>query len=172
MQRNSSLEALAIDGNGWLYTLPERSGAEDAPFPVWRFRNGKWDQPFDLPRRGAFLPVGADFGPDGKIYMLERRFSGILGFASRVRRLTLGPDGVIDEQTVLESPTGRHDNLEGLAVWRDQAGAIRLTMISDDNFRFFHADRTCGIPPARLTGMRHAPKQRPFPSWGQVSATL
>ena len=28
----------------------------------------------------------------------------------------------------------RHDNLEGLAVWRDDSGAIRLTMISDDNF--------------------------------------
>ena len=44
MQRNSSLEALAIGPDGTLYTLPERSGREDRPFPVWRFRNGGWDQ--------------------------------------------------------------------------------------------------------------------------------
>jgi hypothetical protein len=30
---------------------------------------------------------------------------------------------------------GVQDNLEGLSVWRDIAGQIRLTLISDDNFR-------------------------------------
>jgi hypothetical protein len=38
---------------------------------------------------------------------------------------------------LLRSAAGTHDNLEGLAVWRDVGGHIRLTMISDDNFRFF-----------------------------------
>jgi hypothetical protein len=38
---------------------------------------------------------------------------------------------------LLETATGTYDNLEGLAVWRDDAGAIRLTMISDDNFKSF-----------------------------------
>ena len=54
MQNNSSLEVLAIDGSGALYTLPERSGVLTRPFPVYRFRDGKWDQPFALPRRGPF----------------------------------------------------------------------------------------------------------------------
>ena len=137
LQRNSALEALAIDAEGTLYTLPERSGREDRPFHVYRFRKGAWDQPFTLPRRGSFLPVGADFGPDGRFYLLERQFLGIMGFASRVRSFTLIGDGLTDEQTVLQTPSGRHDNLEGLSVWRDGNGAIRLTMISDDNFRFF-----------------------------------
>jgi hypothetical protein len=31
----------------------------------------------------------------------------------------------------------RHGNLEGLAVWQDALGTIRLTMLSDDNFNSF-----------------------------------
>lgn len=30
-----------------------------------------------------------------------------------------------------------HDNLEGISVWQDPDGRIRLTMISDDNFMVF-----------------------------------
>lgn len=137
MQINSALEALAIDATGTLYTLPERSGRPDRPFPVYRFRNGEWDQPFSLPRRGTFLAVAADFGPDGRFYLLEREFRGLLGFGSRVRSFMLTDIGAEDERTVLQTPSGRHDNLEGLSVWRDGDGKIRLTMISDDNFKFF-----------------------------------
>ena len=138
LQRNSSLEALAVDAEGTLYTLPERSGAQDVPFPLWRYRGGVWDQSFTLPRQGTFLPVAADFGPDGLFYLLERDFNGISGFASRVRRFAIDPEtGPGPGETLLETPPGTHDNLEGLAVWRDGGGAIRLTMISDDNFRFF-----------------------------------
>ena len=134
---NSGLEALAIDAEGTLYTLPERSADATAPFPVFRYKNGVWDQPFNLPRRGHFLAVGADIGPDGRFYLLEREFHGLSGFSSRVRRFTFGPEGLSHEETLLESVTGQHDNLEGLSVWRDNKGFLRLTMISDDNQRFF-----------------------------------
>ena len=137
LQNNSSLETLAIDAEGTLYTLPERSGKLSRPFPVFRYRGGTWDQPFSIPRRPPYLPVGGDFGPDGKFYLLERHMSGIFGFQSRVRRFDLGPDGVSGEETLLESKTGTHDNLEGISVWRDQSGAIRMTLIADDNFKFF-----------------------------------
>ncbi|WP_343080535.1 esterase-like activity of phytase family protein [Ostreiculturibacter nitratireducens] len=136
-QLNSGLEPLAIDADGTIYTMPERSGAKDLDFPVFRFRDGHWDQPFAVPRDGDWLPVGADFGPDGRLYLLERDFAGIFGFLSRVRRFeifgeTLGPGEVL-----FATRAGRHDNLEGIAVWRDEAGATRLTLISDDNFRAF-----------------------------------
>jgi hypothetical protein len=137
MQLNSSLEALAIDRDGALYTLPERSGQMSRPFPVFRYKNGKWTRPFKIPRRGEFLPVGADFGPDGRLYLLERHLSGIFGFQSRVRSFRITGNGIAEERTVLETATGTHDNLEGIAVWRDNAGDIRLTMVSDDNFRAF-----------------------------------
>ena len=137
MQRNSSLEALAIGPDGALYTMPERSGRKTRPFPVYRYQREKWTQPFSIPRRGEFLMVGADFGPDGRFYVLERYLSGIFGFRTRVRSFQIKGDTISDEIEVLQTATGTHDNLEGIAVWRDDTGRIRLTMISDDNFRIY-----------------------------------
>ena len=136
MQSNSSLEALAGDAAGTLYTLPERSGGVSVPFPVFRFKNGRWDQPFNLPRRGFFLAVDADIGPDGRFYLLEREFHGVSGFASRVRRFVINDDALSHEETLFETAPGQHDNLEGISVWRDATGFLRLTMISDDNLLF------------------------------------
>lgn len=137
LQANSALEALAIGPDGTLYTLPERSGEMGRPFPVWRYRDGTWDQPFALRRDGGYLAVGADIGPDGRFYLLEREFHGILGFSSRVRSFALSETALSDERTELQSGIGQHDNLEGISVWQDAAGHIRLTMIADDNFNFF-----------------------------------
>ncbi|MDU8910737.1 esterase-like activity of phytase family protein [Aestuariicoccus sp. MJ-SS9] len=136
MHPNAGMETLAIDADGALYAIPERSGALNQGFPVWRFRDGGWDNPFAIPRRAGFLPVGADFGPDGRFYLLERGFNGF-GFRSRVRAFTIDGDRLTGEETLLTTRTRRHDNLEGLSVWRDATGRIRLTLISDDNFRAF-----------------------------------
>lgn len=135
MQLNSSLEALAITPQGHLLTLPERSGGETKPFPVYRFDGKNWDVPFTIPRRGNFLPAGMDVGPDGKLYLLERWFRGI-GFSSRVRRFEFGDGELTNETTLIDSSLGAHDNLEGISVWHDGEN-IRLTMISDDNFKPF-----------------------------------
>ncbi len=132
MQNNAGLEAIAIAPDGALYTLPERSGRVERPFPVYRFRNGAWDVPFSIPRSGPFLLSGADVGPDGRLYLLERDFAGI-GFRSQVRSFDLTGG---DERIELESRIGQFDNLEGIAVWQDGQG-IRLTMISDDNQNWF-----------------------------------
>ncbi|SDW73046.1 esterase-like activity of phytase family protein [Litoreibacter albidus] len=137
LQSNSSLEALAIDGAGVLYTMPERSGDLNRPFPVFRLRNGRWDRALSIPRRDGFLPVGADFGPDGRLYLLERELAGLNGFASRVRSFKLERNALSDEREILRTTPGTHDNLEGLAVWATPEGVIRVTMISDDNFKFF-----------------------------------
>lgn len=134
LQDNSSLEALAADADGALYVLPERSGRRSRPFPVWRYADGVWSRAFEIPRRGSFLAVGADFGPDGRLYLLERRMPVPFRFATRVRRFGIEDGRIVSEETLLETPLGTHSNLEGLAVWRDGEGRIRLTMVSDDNF--------------------------------------
>lgn len=136
-QNNSGLEALAYDGDGVLYAIPERSGVLTRPFPVYRFKNDEWDQPFGIPRLPPYLVVGADFGPDGKFYVLERHLSGIFGFRTRVRRFEISGDSISAGEVLLETSAGKHDNLEGISIWRDSAGDIRVTMISDDNFRAF-----------------------------------
>ncbi|MDX8352576.1 esterase-like activity of phytase family protein [Cognatiyoonia sp. IB215182] len=132
LQSNSSFEALAIGLDGALYTLPERSGLATRPFPVFRYKEGVWDQPFEVPRTGPYLMAGADIGPDGRLYLLERDFAGV-GFRTRVRRFDLNGGS---EELILQTGLGVHDNLEGISVWEDADG-LRLTMISDDNFSFF-----------------------------------
>lgn len=135
--KNASFEALAIDGQGRLYAMAEDTRGGTGPFPVYRFDGSDWAAFGTLPREGAFLPVAADVGPDGLLYVLEREFLGLRGFASRVTRYQIGAAGAEEPETVMQSAPGAHDNLEGLSVWQDSTGAIRLTMISDDNFKFY-----------------------------------
>lgn len=132
MRINSGMEAIAIRGDT-VYAVPERSAREDLPFPILTFRDNQWGQAGEIRRDPRWLAVDADFGPDGWFYLLERDFRGILGFASRVRRMQLTDKGPVNEEILLTTRPLQYDNLEGLAVWHDGQG-IRLTMISDDNF--------------------------------------
>lgn len=133
--RNAGLEALAITPEGDLLTMPERWESSKPLTPVWRFRDGKWSTAFQLPRDEVWAPVGADVGPDGKLYVLERDFRGLRGFASRVRRYAMENDKIGPPEHILTTSLMQFDNLEGIAVWADGQG-IRITMISDDNFLF------------------------------------
>ena len=67
--------------------------------------------------------------------MLERQFT-LIGFRSRIRRFNLeAPD--LAEAVLWTSYALQHDNLEGISVWTDPAGDVRLTLVSDDNFQPF-----------------------------------
>ena len=134
LQQNSGIETLALDANGTLYAVPERSGALTRPFPVYRLAGGRWDKSWTIPREGTFVPVDADFGPDGRFYLLERDFKWLGGFATRLRRFDVTPQGFANEATLLRTHFGELDNMEGLAAWRDPEGRTRLTLVSDDNF--------------------------------------
>ncbi|MDJ0995293.1 MAG: esterase-like activity of phytase family protein [Dinoroseobacter sp.] len=136
MQLNSSLESLAIDDSGRLCTAPERSGRWERPFPAYCLEGGTWSQPFAIPRSGDFLLSGMDFGPDGRLYVLERALRTVF-FATRVRSFALDGDTLSDERTLIETPSGTHDNLEGISVWADKTGALRISLISDDNYNLF-----------------------------------
>ena len=131
--RNGSFEALAIDDQGRVYTLPEKNRTAQGDIPVYRWDGYKWSTPFVLPTRGSFLPVAADFDPDGRLYLLERTLS-LIGFRSRLRRWQITEDFPHTEEVLFETTTGAHDNLEGLSIWRDNQNRLRATMISDDNF--------------------------------------
>ena len=129
MQNNASLESLAA-ADGALLTMPERSGRFDKNFPIYLFDGTRWSVPRELSRDGPFLIAGADVGPDGYLYILERDFVGV-GFRSRIRRMDLA-DGATE--TLMVSAPWEYDNLEGISAWRDGEGRIRLTTVSDNNF--------------------------------------
>ena len=133
MRVNSGLEALAIRDDGTIFGIPERSGGPDKPFPILTYKEGTWSQMGEVRRDPRWLMVGADFGPDGWLYLLERDFKGLLGFSARVRRIRFDQDSVAEDQILLETRSLQYDNLEGISVWDDGQG-IRITMISDDNF--------------------------------------
>mgnify|MGYP005751729353 CR=1 FL=1 len=151
--RNAGYEALALDDRGRPVIVPEGSASPDAPFPVLVLEGGSWRSLGAIPRRGRFLPVGSDFGPDGRFYLLERDFLGPLGFASRVRSMILHEDGARDEIVLMQSSPLQYDNLEGISVWDDGA-QIRMTLISDDNFLFLQ--RTEVVEYVLAPGGRHA----------------
>lgn len=132
---NKSLEALAMDRRGRLFAIPELLDRATG-IRVFVLENNTWSTPFTLQGGGGFLPVGADFGPDGRFYLLERAWI-VLGFRTRVRRWDMIGGQPHNEELLLQTRMGTHGNLEGLAVWRDQQGRTRLTMLADDNFLFF-----------------------------------
>lgn len=165
LQRNSGLEVLAEAPGGGLLAVPERSGALERPFPVYRFDGGTWRRQGEIPRVPPHLPVGADLGPDGRLYLLERHFTG-LGFAIRIRSFAALPGGGFGEARIhLQSPVGRYDNLEGLAAWRDAEGAVRLLAVSDDNRHFLQRTELVEFRlPAPGGAPGAAPRPDPRPS--------
>ncbi len=94
--RNRKLEALAIDANGALYTLPEVASHRVNGFQLYALKEGFWQVVAQVPSRGFFMVVGADFGPDNLLYLLERSDSP-LGFWTRVRRFDLAQDDLAEE---------------------------------------------------------------------------
>ncbi|WP_300032842.1 esterase-like activity of phytase family protein [uncultured Roseobacter sp.] len=134
LPQNGGMEALAISADGTLFAIPEgvASGAWEA-LVYRRTHPHPWEQPFTLPLAEGFKPTGADFGPDGRLYLLERGLYPF-GFRSQIRSMAVTDTGFEDIRVILQTPLFTHGNLEGIAVWRDGTGQIRLTMVSDDNF--------------------------------------
>ena len=133
---NRQLEALAINSDGVLYTLPENPVKGINAFPLFAYKDDTWDIVAAISKIGRFKMVGADFGPDGLLYLLERAVTP-LGFRSRIRRFDLSKttaDKPLLGETLLSTWPSVHDNLEGISLWRDSDGQTRITMVADNNF--------------------------------------
>ena len=145
LPRNGGLEGLATAPDGALVAIaeePPRDGAPAAIVQGWRIA-GPWTQgaapsPFRLARSGGFSPTGAAFGPEGALYIIERRYHWTTGVAARVRRF-INPDFANGDLGAGESlATFRGglpiDNMEAIAVEAAPDGAMLITLLSDDNF--------------------------------------
>jgi hypothetical protein len=135
------LEALALPAAGplagTLVGVAERSSETScAGFLL----TGKQQGEFAVRRFGDFDATDLAPLPDGDLLLLERRFKVLGGIAMRLRRLpaaAIRPGAVVDGPVLIEADMGAEiDNMEGLAVHRGADGALRVTIISDDNFSF------------------------------------
>ena len=127
---NGGLEALAVDADGTLWTLPETP--IQGEFPLLQLRDMEWKKRGSLPQAGQFLPVGADFDARGRLYILERN-NQLWRFQSRIRRINNPTEDEKDIETLWESALGEYDNLEGIAILSNATSDIHLLLVSDDN---------------------------------------
>lgn len=130
---NTGIEALARDDQGRLWAIREASGSYARPFPIYIWDGAGFTEK-RLPRTSKHLVTGADFGPDGWLYITERRFSFTTGFDIRLRRLKFA-DGLepVAEETLMELPSvSKIDNIEAINVWREGNETLIL-IASDDN---------------------------------------
>ncbi|MCU4651680.1 esterase-like activity of phytase family protein [Roseibacterium sp. SDUM158016] len=135
---NGGYEGLAADARGDLWTLAEETPG-GGPTPLYRHSGGAWNHVASLPRTGGYKPVGIDFDDRGRLYVLERRFT-LGGFSSRITRYPVTRAGVGEGELLLQTPTGRHGNLEGISLWR-AGGVLIASAVADNNFRQPNATR-------------------------------
>lgn len=141
LRYNKGLEALAAspaDGDlkGALVAIGEQGKSYNDNMPgllIGGPRPGR----FNVKRDGDYDATDAAFLPGGDMALLERRFNLRHGIGMRIRRIKaadLKPGATVDGEILMEAGfTNQIDNMEGIAVHRNEAGDTILTLVSDDN---------------------------------------
>lgn len=133
---NSGFEALAILPEGRAIAIPERDPG-NLPPRVRIYARGAWLEGPVLPGVGSWHVTGAAWGPDNRLWILERRF-GILGPKTRIRRFSLEDSSqgfrLAQPEVLLERYLGPQSIWEGIAVRSVPAGIV-VMLVSDDNGR-------------------------------------
>lgn len=131
---NEGFEALAITPEGQLVAVLERATGKPPGYQTFLGRDGRWQAGPVLPAGGGFAAVGADFGPDGRFYLLERRVNLLARFSTRIRRFDYAQGAFGAAQTLMTSAPGALGNMEAISLWTDAAGQVVVSLVSDDNF--------------------------------------
>mgnify|MGYP002624132140 CR=1 FL=1 len=133
---NNGLEALAASEDGALIVGAEGGG--EATTPLWRAR---LDAPAPAranaryPLSGGFSLTALDRLPDGGYVALERFYAPVIGARARITRVASLGEGEVEaeELALIESPRPV-DNFEAIAAVSTPDGAVRVYIVSDDNF--------------------------------------
>ncbi len=136
---NQAFEALATLPDGRLLAIAEVSVAPGQAATV--IYDGKtWRRGPPLPVGRGFAITGADVGPDGCLYLVERRFGVATGFTFRVRRLA-GREGAWEDTPLYTSPAATLGNAEGISAWAAPDGRVVLSVVTDNGFLPLHKTR-------------------------------
>lgn len=139
---NQSFEAVCYAAHGpargTLIAIAERARkGENLPTRGFILQ-GAQKGAFDVKRTDNFDVTDCAFSPQGDLILLERRFGWFSGLAMRLRQIdprTIKPDSVLDGALLMEADRSTViDNMEGLAIHKNEKGETILTLVSDDNF--------------------------------------
>jgi len=136
---NSGIEALSTLPGGRLFAVGERVGAWGGEGLMGWVIAGKGADDLVYIQGPGFAPTGADRLED-RIYMVERSFSLLGGFRSRI--VTFPADKVRPGARVEGTELAAFrwgdlgENFEGIAARRGPDGRILLYLLADDNFSF------------------------------------
>ncbi len=134
---NTGIEALAPLEDGAFLALVEGGvRTADGDLAAWRIAGDQVQELGYVASRG-FVPTGAD-RLDDTIYVVERKFSLLGGFTSRIVTLpaaAVRPGARLVGQVLAElRPPLVGENFEGIAARRGPDGRVLLYLVSDDNF--------------------------------------
>jgi hypothetical protein len=142
---NDGIEALTVlaggPRKGALIALAESPLRGDKLHRGWIWISGK-PQPFSVAGVDGFGITDAASLSDGSVLIVERRFRWLEGLRVRLRLLAadgIAPGATATGEILLEASNANAeiDNLEALALSRDEEGETVVTLMSDDNFNRF-----------------------------------
>jgi hypothetical protein len=133
---DTGIEALVELEDGALLALSEATSTPKGDLAGWRIEPGRI-LPLSYSTSRGFVPTGAD-RLGSTIYVVERSFSMLRGFESRIVTLpaaAIRPGGRLVGHVLAElRPPLVGENFEGIAVRRGGDGRVLLYLVSDDNF--------------------------------------
>lgn len=139
LPENDGLEALTALADGRLFAAAEAPDSQEKTSPAWLIDPAAGAiTAFAISVDAPYAHTGAALGPDGQVYLIERRFSPALGVGAQIRRFDPRSfaEGAVAEGTLVARLEGdvTVDNMEGIALYRGADGRTRVLILSDDNF--------------------------------------
>ncbi len=129
---NQAFEALATLPDGRVIAITETKGPTGTARSVIWAGSG-WTEGPQIPVSRGYHITGADVGPDGCLYLVERRYSIAGGFRFGLRRLSGGPDTWVDTLLYRAAPAAI-GNVEAVSAWAPPSGDIALSLLTDNGF--------------------------------------
>jgi hypothetical protein len=129
---NTAFEGLATLPDGRLIAVLE--AADEGEYVTFLGGPDGWTPGPRIPAPGGYAATGADIGPDGALYLIERDVSMLGAFSTRVRRFRISGVTLDQGETVLKTDAGDLPNMEGISLWRASDGSLMATAVSDNGF--------------------------------------